>query len=145
MSAMARLVRYLSRLGVGYRDSGARVVTFHADNRVYYANGRPPASLSTAAPGGAGTAALDGEAVGLGPEMVLVMSGLWPGLVAPMTAEAAALLAVGALHLTANGLPTAEPRRLLAPPVPAQLAPQKLPTGAGAPEAQEVIVRKEGE
>ena len=145
MSAMARLVRYLSRLGVVYRDSGAEVVTFHADNRVYYANGRPPASLSTAAPGGAGTAALDGEAVGLGPERVLVMSGLWPGLVAPMTAEAAALLAVGALHLTANGLPTAEPRRLLAPPVPAQLAPQKLPAGTRAPEAQEVIVRKEGE
>lgn len=145
MSAMARLVRYLSRLGIEYRDSGAGVVKFYADDRVYYANGRPPASLSTASPGGAGTAALDGETVGLGPERVLVMSGLWPGLVAPMTAEAAALLVVGALHLTANGLPTAEPRRLLAPPVPAQLAPPEPPSGSDGSPAQEVIVSKEGE
>lgn len=145
MSAMARLVRYLSRLGVEYRDSGAEVTRFYADDRVYYGHGRPPASLSTASPGGAGTAALDGETVGLGPERVLVMSGLWPGMVAPMTAEAALLLALGALHLTANGLPTAEPRRLLAPPAHAQLAPQILPAGSCGPEAQEVIVRKEGE
>lgn len=145
MSAMARLVRYLSRLGIEYRDSGAEVDMFYADDRVYYAIGRPPASLSTPAPGGAGTAALDGETVGLGPEMVLVMSGLWPGMVAPMTAEAALLLVLGALHLTANGLPTAEPRRLLAPPVPAQLEPLKLPSWDGGSSAQEVIVRKEGE
>lgn len=145
MSAMARLVRYLSRLGIEYRDSGAGVVKFYADDRVYYANGRPPASLSTASPGGAGTAALDGETVGLGPERVLVMSGLWPGLVAPMTAEAAALLVVGALHLTANGLPTDEPRKMLPAPEPSQLVTGERACCEAESGPQEVIVSKEGE
>lgn len=145
MSAMARLLRYLRRAGVDHRDSGERVSIFYADDAPYYVLAAPAKLLSTPAPGGAATSVMCGPDAGLGAGEVLVMCGLWPGDAVPMTAEEALMLVTGRLLLTANGLPTGEPRKMLPEPATAQLATGE-PNGFGAGLGpQEVIVRKEGE
>lgn len=149
MSAVPRLARYLRRLGVDFETEGGEVRVFYADNAPYFVSARPPHTVSTAAPGGAGTVVstllpVGRERVEVCPGgLALVWSGMWPGEPVLADAETALLIVTGRLHLTANGLPTAEPRRMLPEATPAQLGGGEGVCREAPSVPQELIVRGE--
>lgn len=149
MSAVPRLARYLRRLGVEFEAEGGEVHVFYADDGPYYVIARPPHTVRTTAPGGAGTVVSALLPVGrervevCSGDMALVWSGMWPGEPVLADAETALLLVVGRLHLTANGLPTAEPRRMLPEPTTAQMEGGEGVCREAPSVPQELIVRGE--